>query len=495
MSLSNNNLDYDIDNVQKIERICNTNNVCNGGITRTYSVTIKYKNGATTTNSDIEFIATFNFKNYYTITYSGFDSTTGLPTGILQDDTKTITFNTTTGMPSNVTVTGATGTYTNPATTNTNPATTNPDTATLALTAVTGNVTITGATGNVNVVTNPDGSTTTTTENTVDNGDGTETTTTIVVNKDSNGNQTSSSQTTSTTGTSGGVTTTTSNTTYYDASGNETGTSETQTVANSNGSSQTTTTNYDTNGNAVSGSTNTVDTSGNSNTQEVEYNSQGNAVVTSYTIDTTNNSNGGETINDSLETGFIPFDGSTDWDLYMKYNFSSNENWNSSGSSSQIVCALSCLDFSSGSFTGGFALRYQIRTEVATSAQGGQHRYRTMIPIENNGSSQTKYLYNTNGTGVILTSPVTWELIVQKRNTTITFKLKNLQQIYYHETKNQTTSVSTAAANTEKSVSWTETTTGSKVDITIGGYLASDKTVKQKAKMEVLDFYVRKVST
>ena len=31
--------------------------------------------------------------------------------------------------------------------------------------------------------------------------------------------------------------------------------------------------------------------------------------------------------------------------------------------------------------------------------------------------------------------------------------LKNLQQIYYHETKNQTTSVSTAAANTEKSVS------------------------------------------
>ncbi len=90
-------------------KICNSNNVCNGGISKTIRVTIKYKSGASVINGDIDFVATLNFQNYYTITYSGFDNTTGLLTGILEGDTTTITFNNTTGMPSDVTVVGATG--------------------------------------------------------------------------------------------------------------------------------------------------------------------------------------------------------------------------------------------------------------------------------------------------------------------------------------------------------------------------------------------------
>ena len=303
------------------EKLCNTNNVCNGGISRSFRVTIKYKNNASVINGDINFIADFNFQNWYTITYSGFDNTSGLINGILAGDTKTITLNNTTGMPSDVTVVGATGIYTYQATTN-------PDTSTLILSGATANITITAVAGTIEVIENPDGSTTTTIENTVTNGDGTETTTITTINQDPNGNTTSSSSTTSTTGTSGGVTTTTSTTINYDENGDKTSSSSTtSTINTTTGAGTSTTINYDANNNPTTGSTATTDTSGNVNTQEVAYDQNGNSSVSGYTIDTSGNTNGtGEVLNNSnVDTGMIVFDGKGfEMDLVFKAKLGEN---------------------------------------------------------------------------------------------------------------------------------------------------------------------------
>ena len=61
----------------------------------------------------------------------------------------------------------------------------------------------------------------------------------------------------------------------------------------------------------------TVDTSGNVNTQNIEYDNNGNEVVTGYNIDTTSNPNGGETIQNGINTGVIVFDGH-DWTATLK---------------------------------------------------------------------------------------------------------------------------------------------------------------------------------
>ena len=109
-------------------KLCNTSNVCNGGISKSFDVTISYKSGASVINGDIDFIATFDFRQYFTITYSGFTSTSGLDSGILTGDTKNIVFNSGNPVPSAVSVTGANGTLSN---------------STLTLSNVTSNVTVT----------------------------------------------------------------------------------------------------------------------------------------------------------------------------------------------------------------------------------------------------------------------------------------------------------------------------------------------------------------
>ena len=109
-------------------KLCNTSNVCSGGISKSFDVTISYKSGATVTSNDIEFIVTFDFRQYYTITYNGFTSTTGLDTGILAGATKNIVFGSANPIPSVVNVTGASGTLSN---------------STLTLSNATGNVTVT----------------------------------------------------------------------------------------------------------------------------------------------------------------------------------------------------------------------------------------------------------------------------------------------------------------------------------------------------------------
>ena len=148
----------------------------------------------------------------------------------------------------------------------------------------------------------------------------------IHVTYQSGTNSSSSSSTETTTNQDGSTTTTTT-----DAQGNTTTTTSTSetttnqdgtstqvdTTQNSDGSSESTTINYDENGDPTDKTNETVDTSGNINTQNIEYDNNGNEVVTGYDIDTTNNPNGGETIQDGINTGVIVFDGH-DWTATLK---------------------------------------------------------------------------------------------------------------------------------------------------------------------------------
>ena len=112
-----NNLTYSISNYNLEDPLCDDNDSsqCKLGVEKTLHITISYKeNGYDANNTDYPINLNFNFKRIYTITYNGFTSTTGLPTVILEDDAKSITFNNTTGIPSNVLVVGATGNYISP---------------------------------------------------------------------------------------------------------------------------------------------------------------------------------------------------------------------------------------------------------------------------------------------------------------------------------------------------------------------------------------------
>lgn len=276
------------------DKLCNAGNVCNGGISKTFDVTISYKSGASVVNGNIDFIVEFDFEEYYTINYVGFDSVSGLPTGILANQTKEVVFTSSTGIPNGVSVSGAVSSY---------------DNATLTLSNATDNVTVTNA--SVEVIDNGDGTTTTITESTTENEDGSTTTTITEVTTDENGDVTSSSETeTTTTENEDGSSTSTSTTTNYDSNGDVTSTSETQTTTNDDGSSTSTTTNYDENGDATGRTTNEVDTSGNSTTQETTI-VNGNEVVTGYTIDTSENESGGFTVESGtgVDSGVLALDG------------------------------------------------------------------------------------------------------------------------------------------------------------------------------------------
>lgn len=119
-----NNLTYSISNYNLEDPLCDDNDSsqCKLGVEKTLHITISYKeNGFDENNITYPLDLTFDFKRIYTITYNGFTSTTGLPTVILEDDAKSITFNNTTGIPSNVLVAGATGNYISPTLTITDP--------------------------------------------------------------------------------------------------------------------------------------------------------------------------------------------------------------------------------------------------------------------------------------------------------------------------------------------------------------------------------------
>ena len=106
-----------------------------------------------------------------------------------------------------------------------------------------------------------------------------------------------------------GSSTVETSTVYIDNEGNITGTAETTRNNNTDGSYDSTTTVYDENGNPTDGINEDGDTQGNVNTQTLEYDESGNSIVTSYSIDTSNNPEGGKTYNgDGVNTEYYAFD-------------------------------------------------------------------------------------------------------------------------------------------------------------------------------------------
>lgn len=125
------NLTYSISNYDLKDTLCDDNNStkCDLGAVTTLHVTIGYKDGEFDSNNVTHvFNMNFEFKQVYSISYSGFASTSGLPTTILDGETKTITFTSGTGIPVDVSVDNATGNYSR---------------SNLTLSNVTGNVTVT----------------------------------------------------------------------------------------------------------------------------------------------------------------------------------------------------------------------------------------------------------------------------------------------------------------------------------------------------------------
>ena len=125
------NLTYSISNYDLKDTLCDDNNSskCDLGAVKTLHVTIGYKDGEfDSSNVTHVFNMNFEFKQVYSISYSGFPSTSGLPTTILDGETKTVTFTSGTGIPVDVSVDNATGNYSRP---------------TLTLSNATGNVTVT----------------------------------------------------------------------------------------------------------------------------------------------------------------------------------------------------------------------------------------------------------------------------------------------------------------------------------------------------------------
>lgn len=156
---------------------------------------------------------------------------------------------------------------------------------------------------------------------------------------------------------------TTSSESTYDENGNLTnehnttqnpdGSHSDQTIIyDSDGSSEGHTTNYDSNDNPVSGENQWNDPLGNQNTQTIEYDSNGDPEVVGYEIDTSGNTSGtGETLEESLNTGFIAFDGKS-FTIDADFEFACNDL-----GTTYFKTLLSALETASNGTYNGFYIR------------------------------------------------------------------------------------------------------------------------------------------
>ncbi len=124
------NLTYTLSDYNLKDILCDDNNqtMCKLGSVSTIKITIGYaQNGYNSSNTNYSIALNFSFKRVFSITYNGFSNDLTLPDTILEGESKTITFNNDTGIPYDVAVTSATGSYSSP---------------TLTLSDATGNITI-----------------------------------------------------------------------------------------------------------------------------------------------------------------------------------------------------------------------------------------------------------------------------------------------------------------------------------------------------------------
>ncbi|MBR3660547.1 MAG: InlB B-repeat-containing protein [Bacilli bacterium] len=114
-----NNLKYTIDanNYIMKDRLCDNtdSSLCKLGAVKSIYLKIEYdENGYDSQHTNYPINLNFDFKRVYTITYNGFLNTNSLPGYIMEDETKTITFNNTSFIPSEVFVVGTTSSYNSP---------------------------------------------------------------------------------------------------------------------------------------------------------------------------------------------------------------------------------------------------------------------------------------------------------------------------------------------------------------------------------------------
>lgn len=160
--------------------------------------------------------------------------------------------------------------------------------------------------------------TTTTTTTTDEHGNVTTSTTTteVITNQDGTSSETETESQVNPDGSS----TSSSSTVNFDEDGNVSGSSTNQTNVNADGSSASSTVNYDADGDPTDAENVLTDVSGNIDTQDIEYNESGDPVVTSYTIDTSNNPSGSKDITGTgVDTEFVPFDGSDGFELHIRF--------------------------------------------------------------------------------------------------------------------------------------------------------------------------------
>ncbi len=108
----NNNIDYTLSGLTQGQRLGVNENV---SFTITFKYTDQYKaTNPSTFDNVLNSYLNFRFVKGYTITYNGFGSNNNLPTVLLENETKNITFTSTNGIPYDVSVTGCTASYTSP---------------------------------------------------------------------------------------------------------------------------------------------------------------------------------------------------------------------------------------------------------------------------------------------------------------------------------------------------------------------------------------------
>ena len=106
------------------DKICAPNRCANGAVA-TFYITLEYNDPSqyNANNNSFNINLTVTFSEAYDITYTGLNSTAGLTTSILSGGSKVIEFDSTTGIPTSVSVTGATNSYSSPYLTLSNPTT------------------------------------------------------------------------------------------------------------------------------------------------------------------------------------------------------------------------------------------------------------------------------------------------------------------------------------------------------------------------------------
>lgn len=468
------NLEIKSKTVNLKEALCDDSNSteCKLGSVTTFDITIGYKNnGYNGTDLTHLIELEFDFRRVFNITYSGFSgNTSGLPSQMIDGDTKTITFNATSGIPTNVVVTGASGSYSSPTLTLSNVTIQNLVDTIVVTKAY--SITYSGFSGNTSglpqIITASGGTIT------FDSTSGIPTN--VSISGGATGNYVSPTLTINP-GVTGDITIT---------------------VSNSGGGDQPlveddTTTTYDPNN--VPPNSNIIYTAVDGAPQ-VTTDENGNITSFEFT-DASENNPVTITTDNAISTGFMPFNGGSNWELDMTFSYDSEAN--SSTSNSKTAVVLACSDWSSGSMTSGFTFRfYNFKNVAGTTSTyrfNGMLKYRPQLQVENNGTVDTLYgLYTTGSSGVFMTSPMTYTVHIVKNGNNITFELSNGSQLNYHPTSNKNTGYSTADANTKKTVTWQDNGSSSNVDITIGGYLSSAGVIAQKSNITVYNFSVRRTN-